>query len=92
MKKYDKEFKKEAVKKYLDGQSVASILREIGAGEGNQKVIFGLRRMKTNIGDPHRNFVDFAHVPVVKHLTRMPDCIDPSHSVGLRSKRRGRHS
>ena len=54
------------------------------ASEGNQKVIFGLRGMKTNIGDPHRNMVDFAHVPVVKRLTRMPVCIDPSHSVGGR--------
>ncbi len=33
MKKYDKEFKKEAVKKYLDGQSVAAISREIGVNE-----------------------------------------------------------
>jgi len=55
------------------------------ASEGNRKVVFGLRGMKTNMGDPHRNFVDFAHVPVVKRLTRMPVCIDPSHSVGLRS-------
>ena len=54
------------------------------ASEGNQKVIFGLRGMKTNIGDPHRNMVDFAHVPVVKRLTRMPVCVDPSHSVGGR--------
>ncbi len=42
--------------------------------------------MKTNIGNPHRNFVDFAHVSVVKRLTRMPVCIDPSHSVGSRSR------
>jgi 3-deoxy-7-phosphoheptulonate synthase len=55
------------------------------ASEGNHKVVFGLRGMKTNIGDPHRNFVDFAHVSVVKRLTRMPVCIDPSHSVGARS-------
>ena len=54
------------------------------ASEGNQMVIFGLRGMKTNIGDPHRNMVDFAHIPVVKRLTRMPVCIDPSHSVGGR--------
>jgi 3-deoxy-7-phosphoheptulonate synthase len=54
------------------------------ASEGNTKVIFALRGMKTNMGDPHRNFVDFAHVPVVKRLTRMPVCIDPSHSVGTR--------
>ena len=37
------------------------------------------------MADPHRNFVDFAHVPVVKRLTRMPVCIDPSHSVGART-------
>lgn len=55
------------------------------ASEGNRKVVFGLRGMKTNMGDPHRNFVDFAHVPVVKRLTRMPVCIDPSHSIGSRS-------
>ena len=55
------------------------------ASEGNSKVIFALRGMKTNLGDPHRNFVDFAHVPVVKRLTRMPVCVDPSHSVGSRA-------
>ena len=57
---------------------------EYMASEGNRKVIFALRGMKTNMGDPHRNFVDFSHVPVVKRLTRMPVCIDPSHSVGSR--------
>jgi len=56
------------------------------ASEGNTKIIFGLRGMKTNAGDPHRNFVDFAQVPVVKRLTRMPVCIDPSHSVGSRDR------
>ncbi|HEX8720202.1 MAG TPA: hypothetical protein VF736_06150 [Pyrinomonadaceae bacterium] len=55
------------------------------ASGGNRRVVFGLRGMKTAIGDPHRNFVDFAHVPVVKRLTRMPVCIDPSHSVGTRA-------
>jgi 3-deoxy-7-phosphoheptulonate synthase len=55
------------------------------ASEGNRKVVFCLRGMKTNMADPHRNFVDFAHVPVVKRLTRMPVCVDPSHSVGSRA-------
>jgi 3-deoxy-7-phosphoheptulonate synthase len=41
--------------------------------------------MKTNMGDPHRNLVDFGHVPVVRHLTHLPVCIDPSHSVGTRN-------
>jgi 3-deoxy-7-phosphoheptulonate synthase len=54
------------------------------AAGGNTRIVFGLRGMKTNLGDPHRNFVDFAHVPVVKRLTRLPVCIDPSHSVGRR--------
>src|SRR6476659_2950821 len=56
------------------------------ATEGNRKVVFCLRGMNTSMGDPHRNFVDFSHVPVVKRLTRMPVCIDPSHSVGTRAR------
>lgn len=55
------------------------------ASEGNSRIVFCLRGMKTNMGDPHRNFVDFAHVPVVKRMTRLPVCIDPSHSVGSRA-------
>jgi len=43
------------------------------ASEGNRKVIFGLRGMKTNMGDPHRNFVDFAHVPVVAEANALDD-------------------
>ena len=34
MKKYDSEFKQQAVKKILDGQSVASVARELGVSEG----------------------------------------------------------
>ncbi len=56
------------------------------ASEGNRKVVFCLRGMKTNMGDPHRNLIDFGHVPVVKRLTRMPVCVDPSHSVGTRER------
>ena len=56
------------------------------ATEGNRKIVFCLLGMKTNMGDPHRNFVDFAHIPVVKRLTRMPVGIDPSHSVGTRAR------
>ncbi|OAQ21366.1 3-deoxy-7-phosphoheptulonate synthase [Thermosulfurimonas dismutans] len=54
------------------------------ASEGNRNIIFCLRGVKTNLGDPHRNLVDFAHVPVVKSLTRLPVCVDPTHSVGRR--------
>lgn len=56
------------------------------AHAGNHKVIFCLRGMKSFFGAPHRNMVDFAHVPVIKRLTRMPVCIDPSHSVGVRDR------
>lgn len=52
------------------------------ATEGNRNIIFCLRGVKTHLSEPHRNLVDFGHVPVVKRLTRMPVCIDPSHSVG----------
>jgi 3-deoxy-7-phosphoheptulonate synthase len=55
------------------------------ASSGNNRIILCLRGMKTNFGDPHRNFVDFAHVPVVRRLTRLPVCIDPSHSVGKKT-------
>ncbi|KAA3616246.1 MAG: 3-deoxy-7-phosphoheptulonate synthase [Calditrichaeota bacterium] len=56
------------------------------ATEGNANVIFCLRGMKTSFSSPHRNTVDFSQVPVIKRLTRMPVCIDPSHSVGSRDR------
>ena len=54
------------------------------AEAGNANIVFCLRGMKTSFASPHRNMVDFTHVPVVKRLTRLPVCIDPSHSVGSR--------
>lgn len=54
------------------------------ASEGNDQVIFCLRGIKSNMGDPHRNLVDFGQVPTIRRLTRMPVCVDPSHSVGRR--------
>ena len=56
------------------------------ASEGNANIVFCLRGMKTSFADPHRNMVDFTHVPVIKRQTRMPVCVDPSHSVGSREK------
>jgi len=58
---------------------------EYVASAGSSRIVFCLRGMKTQLGDPHRNFVDFGHVPAVKRLTRLPVCIDPSHSVGSRA-------
>lgn len=34
MRKYDDEFKREAVRKVFDGQTVASVARELGVAEG----------------------------------------------------------
>lgn len=52
------------------------------ASEGNSHIVFCLRGLKSHLGDPHRNLVDFAHVPVVRRQTRLLVGIDPSHSVG----------
>lgn len=52
------------------------------AHAGNNKIIFCLRGMKSQFAETHRNFVDFAQVPMLKRLTTMPICIDPSHAVG----------
>jgi 3-deoxy-7-phosphoheptulonate synthase len=58
---------------------------EYVASEGNSDIVFCLRGVKSHLGEPHRNMIDFAHVPVVKRLTRLPVCVDPSHSAGRRS-------
>ncbi|MCB9708809.1 MAG: 3-deoxy-7-phosphoheptulonate synthase [Myxococcales bacterium] len=52
------------------------------ASEGNPNIVFCLRGVKSLMGAPHRNLVDFGHVPVVRRQTRLPVCVDPSHSVG----------
>ncbi|MDP7061435.1 MAG: 3-deoxy-7-phosphoheptulonate synthase [Planctomycetota bacterium] len=52
------------------------------AAEGQPNIVFCLRGVKSHLGEPHRNLVDFAHVPVVRSQTRLPVVIDPSHSVG----------
>jgi 3-deoxy-7-phosphoheptulonate synthase len=54
------------------------------ASGGNRRIVFCLRGVKSELGLPHRNLVDFAQVPVVKRLTRLPVCVDPSHAVGRR--------
>src|SRR5437763_16257375 len=44
------------------------------ATEGNRKVVLCLRGMKTNMGEPHRNLVDFVYLPAVKRLMLMVVC------------------
>lgn len=59
---------------------------EYVVSEGNRRLVFCLRGIKSGLGEPHRNFADFAQVPVVKRLTRLPVCVDASHAVGKRTR------
>ncbi len=43
MRKYDQEFKQQAVNKIFDGQSVASVARELGVGES---LIHGWKKVR----------------------------------------------
>ncbi|MES2213135.1 MAG: 3-deoxy-7-phosphoheptulonate synthase [Pseudomonadota bacterium] len=52
------------------------------AHSGCARIIFCLRGVKSLNAAPHRNLVDFAQIPVIKRLTRLLVCADPSHSVG----------
>ena len=56
------------------------------ASEGNRNIVFCLRGIKTSMSSPHRNMVDFIHVPVIQRLTRLPVCVDPSHSIGSKDR------
>ncbi len=47
MRKYDDEFKQQAVRKILDGQSVASLSRELGIGESQ---LHKWKRLKIDSG------------------------------------------
>jgi 3-deoxy-7-phosphoheptulonate synthase len=39
---------------------------------GNRRVVICLRGLKSGLASPHRNLVDFAHVPVFRRLTSLP--------------------
>ncbi len=56
------------------------------ASEGNRNIVFCLRGIKTSMSAPHRNMADFIHVPVIHRLTRLPVCVDPSHSIGSKDR------
>ena len=57
---------------------------EYVAAEGNDRVVFCFRGVRTHLAEPHRNLIDFAQIPAVKRMTRMPVCADPSHALGAR--------
>ncbi|RUM89665.1 MAG: 3-deoxy-7-phosphoheptulonate synthase [Thermodesulfatator sp.] len=56
------------------------------ASEGNRNIVFCLRGIKTSMSSPHRNLADFIHVPVIHRSTRLPVCVDPSHSIGSKDR------
>ena len=56
------------------------------ASEGNRNIVFCLRGIKTSMSSPHRNLADFIHVPVIHRYTRLPVCVDPSHSIGSKDR------
>ncbi len=59
MRRSDLECKKEALRKYFDGQSVASIFRELGVKEGLLHIAAGkkncCRKAVTRMGKSQRN-------------------------------------
>lgn len=58
MKKYDEEFRKTAVKKVLDGQSVASVARELGVSEA---ILFKWKRERIQSGTDAEKQLAEAH-------------------------------
>ncbi len=56
------------------------------ASEGNHRIIFCLRGLKSGLAAPHRNLADLGHIPVLRSWTRLPVCVDPSHAVGKRTR------
>jgi len=55
MRKYDDEFKRQAVKKVFDGQTVSSVSRELGI---NESLIHKWKRAALNNGDDSRSGVE----------------------------------
>lgn len=67
MKKYDDEFKRNAVKKVLDGQSAASVSREIGVSE-NQ--IHKWKKAALTKGDGIHSGTELAEAAALKKRIR----------------------
>ncbi|HXG85573.1 MAG TPA: transposase [Pyrinomonadaceae bacterium] len=56
MRKYDDQFKRQAVRKILDGQSVASVSRELGVAEGNLHTAVGKNQNWQQVLLPNKKF------------------------------------
>ena len=66
-KKYDDEFKRNAVRKVLDGQSVRSVSLELGV---NKSLIHKWKRAAFKSGDGHWSGADFSEIEALKKRNR----------------------
>jgi transposase len=66
-KKYDEEFKRNALRKVFDGQSVRSVLRESG---GNESQIHKWKREALKNGDGSRSGDELAEIEALKKRNR----------------------
>ncbi len=67
MRKYDDEFKRNVVRKVLDGQSVSSVSREIGV---NESLIHKWKRAALDNGDGIKSGVELAEAAALKKRIR----------------------
>ncbi len=67
MRKYDDEFKRNVVRKVLDGQSVSSVSREIGV---NESLIHKWKRAALDNGDGIKSGAEIAEAAALKKRIR----------------------
>ncbi len=67
MRKYDDEFKRNVVRKVLDGQSVSSVSREIGV---NESLIHKWKRAALDNGDGIKTGAEIAETQALKKRIR----------------------
>lgn len=67
MRKYDDEFKRNVVRKVLDGQSVSSVSREIGV---NESLIHKWKRAALDNGDGSKTGAELAEAAELKKRIR----------------------
>jgi len=66
-KKYDDEFKRDALRKVFDGQSVRSVAEELGV---NESLIHKWKRAAKTFGDGSRSGSELAEIEALKKRNR----------------------
>jgi transposase len=66
-KKYDDEFKRNALRKVLDGQSVRSVAEELGV---NESLIHKWKRAVKTVGDGNRSGAEISEIEALKKRNR----------------------